>query len=36
MKNYKKFKITPDIIEDCLEESLEKIIVNKNKSRKQK
>ncbi len=35
MKN-NKFKLTPDIIEACLEESFEKIIVTQNKSCKKK
>lgn len=28
MKKIKEFKITSDIIDDCLEESLEKVIMN--------
>lgn len=30
MKEIKEFKITSDIIDDCLEESLEKIVVNRS------
>lgn len=30
MQENKEFKITSDIIDDCLEESLEKIVTNKS------
>lgn len=36
MKDIKKFKLTQDIIDACLEESFERIVVNNNKSCKQK